>query len=163
MAGFEARIESLESMMVASVHAFGESPEGEAWKKMEAWAGPIGLLDNIEKHPVFGFNNPNPSPDSKEYGYEFWLAVESEIEPGRGIEWKDYEGGRYAVTVCNVFDEMNSEFFRREGYLESWKKLRDWVVENQLRPGSHQALERPHDPRVPEEELVLDLYYPIEE
>jgi DNA gyrase inhibitor GyrI len=163
MAGFEARIENLERMRVASVHAFGESPEREAWKKMEAWANPIGLLDNIEKHPVFGFNNPDPSPECNEYGYEFWVAVDPEIEAGSGIELKEFDGGRYAVTSCNLFDEINSEFFRREGYLESWKKLHDWVKENQLKPGRHQALERPHDPRVPEEELVLDLYFPIEE
>ncbi|MBE9478662.1 MAG: GyrI-like domain-containing protein [Chloroflexi bacterium] len=127
MTGFEARIKNLEPMMVASVHVVGESPEREAWKKMEAWAGPIGLLDNVEKHPVFGFNNPNPSPDSDEYGYEFWVAVDSEIEVGPGVELKEFEGGRYAVTRCYLFDELNSEFFRREGYLESWKHLHEWV------------------------------------
>ncbi len=163
MASFEARIERLEPMMVASAHATGKSPEREAWKKMEAWADPIGLLDDLDRHPVFGFNNPDPSPGSDEYGYEFWVAVDPDIEAGPGIELKEFEGGLYAVTTCKLFDEINSEFFLREGYLESWKKLHDWVEENQVRHGSHRALEKPLDPRAPEAELVLDLYYPIEE
>lgn len=66
MAAFEVRIENLEPMMIAMAHAVSESPERDAWKKMEAWAGPIGLLDDSEKHPVFGFNKPHPSPDSNQ-------------------------------------------------------------------------------------------------
>lgn len=162
MAGIKARIINLDPMMVASVHAVGRNPERAAWKKMEEWAGPLGLLDNLEEHPVFGFNNPNPSPDSNEYGYEFWLAIDAEIETGPGVELKEFEGGRYAVARCTLFDELKSEFFRREGYLESWKKLDDWVKDNQLTQGSHQALEKPIDPNATEEDLVLDLYYPIE-
>lgn len=162
MADFEARIEVLEPIMIASVHAFGESPEQKAWEKMEAWAGPIGLLDDIGRHPVFGFNNPDPSLDSDEYGYEFWLVVDSEVESKPGIELKRFEGGLYAVTTCNLSDEVNSEFFLSEGYLESWKKLYDWVEESSFKQGGHQALEKPLDPRVAESELVLDLYFPIE-
>jgi DNA gyrase inhibitor GyrI len=163
MARFEARIVRLAPMRVASVHAFGESPEREAWKKMEAWAGPRGLLEDINENPVFGFNNPNPSSDSKEYGYEFWIAVGPQVEAETGVEIKQFEGGTYAVTSCNLLEEVNSEFFQKEGYLESWKKIYAWAKEKKLVQGSHQALEKPHDPRAPEAELVLDLYLPIEE
>jgi DNA gyrase inhibitor GyrI len=163
MADFEARIERLDRMKVASVQAFGENPESEAWRKAEAWAGPLGLLDDLDKHSVFGFNNPAPSPDRTEYGYEFWVAIDSEIEADANIEMKEFGGGLYAVTTCNLSDEINSEFFQKEGYLESWKKLDDWVEQSRFQPGSHQGLEKPQDPSVPETELVLDLYYPIVE
>ncbi len=163
MATFEARIVKLSPIRVASVHAYGESPERDAWEKMEAWAGPLGLLDDTEKHPVFGFNNPNPSPGSNKYGYEFWMAVDPEIEAGPGVEMKQFEGGTYAVASCNLLEEINSEFFKTEGFLESWQKLIDWAEEKNLKQGDHQALEKPHDPRAPESELILDLYLPIEE
>jgi DNA gyrase inhibitor GyrI len=163
MTGFEPRIERLEPMLVASTHAFGVSPEMKAWGIMEAWAGPIGLLDDLEKHPVFGFNNPNPTSESAEYGYEFWMAVDSETEAGPEIAFKRFGGGLYAVSPCELSKELGSEFFQKEGYLEPWKKLLDWVNESPYKHGSHQGLERPCDPMVPESELVLDLYFPIEE
>lgn len=162
MTGFEPRIVRLGPMTVASAHAIGESPEREAWKKMQAWAEPLGLLDDVEAHPVFGFNNPHPSADSREYGYEFWIAVDPDTEVGGDLQLKRFEGGTYAVTACSLLDETSSEFFQREGFLESWKKLFDWAEENHIRTGSHQALEKPHDPRAPEAELVLDLFLPIE-
>jgi len=112
------------------------TPENDAWEKMRAWAEPKGLLEDLEKHPIFGFNNPNPSPDRKEYGYEFWIRVEPDVETGGDIKIKEFEGGLYAVT---------------------------WVKSSKYVHGKHQGLEKAHDPNASEEELVLDLYCPIEE
>ncbi len=162
MKDFEVRIVRLEPMRVASVRAISDSPEHDAWEEMRRWAEPRGLLENIEEHPVFGFNNPDPSPDQKEYGYEFWIKVGREMEPEGKIEVKEFEGGLYAVTQCNLKEELESEFFRKEGYLESWKKLHDWVESSEYKFGKHRWLEKAHDPGAPEGELVLDLYAPIE-
>ena len=90
MIDLEVRIVKLEPMRVASVRAISETPERDAWEKMRAWAEPKGLLDDVEKHLVFGFNNPNPSPDRKEYGYEFWICIGPDIEPESEIEVKDF-------------------------------------------------------------------------
>jgi DNA gyrase inhibitor GyrI len=163
MAGFEPRIVRLEPMTVASAHAISENPERDAWKKIETWAGPLGLLDDVEAHPVFGFNNPHPSPDSGQYGYEFWIAIDPGTEVGPGMKLKHFEGGSYAVTSCKLLEEVRSAYFQSEGHLESWRKLFDWVEQKQIKPGSHQALEKPRDPRAPEDEVVLDLYLPISE
>ena len=65
------------------------------------------------------------------------------------------------MISCKLLEEINSEYFQREGHLESWKKLFDWAEEKQIKPGSHQALEKPQDPLASEEELVLDLHLPI--
>jgi DNA gyrase inhibitor GyrI/DNA-binding HxlR family transcriptional regulator len=162
MKEFEVRIEQLEPMRVASAQAISETPENDAWAKMRAWAEPLGLLEDLEKHPVFGFNNLNPSPGRKEYGYEFWIRVEPDIEPEGEITIEEFRGGLYAVTTCRLKEELESEFFQKEGYLESWKKLVDWVDSSKYRQGKHQCLERAHDPNAAAEELVLDLYYPIE-
>lgn len=163
MSDLDVRITRLESMRVLSFHAVSESPEAEAWQKLRAWCEPRGWLDDPETHPVFGFNNPDPSPDRKEYGYEFWIRVAPDFEAEGGGEVKDFEGGLYVVAPCKLHEETSSEFFAQEGFLESWKKLHEWVETSPYKSGSHQWLEKPHDPRAAEEDLVLDLYYPIEE
>lgn len=163
MKELEVKIVKLEPMRVASVRVISKTPENDAWERMRAWAEPKGLLDNIEKHPVFGFNNPNPSPDREDYGYEFWIRVEPDTKPEEDINIKEFEGGLYAVTTCKLKEELESEFFQRQGYLESWKKIVDWVKSSKYKVGKHQCLEKAHDPEASEEELILDLYISIEE
>jgi DNA-binding HxlR family transcriptional regulator/DNA gyrase inhibitor GyrI len=159
---FHVRIEKLKPMRVASARAISKTPERDAWTKMRTWAEPRGLLEDLEKHPVFGFNSPDPTPDRQEYGYEFWIRVEPEIKVEGEVEPKEFQGGLYAVTTCNLKEEIESEFFQKEGYLESWKKIVDWVKASEYSPGKHQCLEKAHDPGATDEELVLDLYCPIE-
>ncbi len=155
------RIVKLEPMRVASVRAISKTPERDAWAQMRAWAEPKGLLENIEQHPVFGFNSPDPSPGNKEYGYEFWIRVGPKEMPEGNIKIKEFKGGLYAVTTCKLKEELESEFFRKEGYLESWKKISDWVKSSKYNFGQHQCLEKAHDPGASDEELILDLYCSI--
>ncbi|UCD96879.1 MAG: hypothetical protein JSV35_02160, partial [Candidatus Bathyarchaeota archaeon] len=74
----------------------------------------------------------------------------------------EFKGGLYAVTTCNLKEEIESEFFQKEGYLESWKKIVDWVKASEYSFGKNQCLEKAHDPGAAEDELVLDLYCSIE-
>ena len=161
MADIEVRIVRLEPMRVLSFHAFSKSPEIDGWKKMEAWSKTKELLKDPEKHPVYGFNNPDPSPDKKEYGYEYWIKVEPDFETDEVVV-KDFPGGLYAVTKCIPGDDMKTEFFKKEGYLITWKKLRDWVKYSKYGIGKSPFLEHHLDCNVPEEQLVFDLYFPIE-
>lgn len=163
MKKFDVRIVKLEPMTVATVRAISTTPEHDAWEKMYSWAEPKGLLEDIERHPVFGFNNPDPSPGRKEYGYEFWIRVDPDVQPRADVEIKRFEGGLFAVTTCRLKEELESEFFRKEGYLESWKNIVDWVKSSKYKLGKHQCLEKAHQPGASEEELILDLYCPIEE
>jgi DNA-binding transcriptional ArsR family regulator len=159
------QVVELEPMRVASVRAFSASPEVDAWKKMRAWAYPQGLLDDYNKHPVFGFNDPNPAPGQSEYGYRFWIRMGAHFKGEDEIEAEDYEGGLFVVTTCKPWEEMQSDFGKKHGFLESWKKLVDWVIlsEKYEIDKSRQCLEKPHDQDVPFEELELDLYQPIKE
>jgi len=161
MKDLDVKIVELESMHVASAQAIGESPEDKAWNKMRAWAEPRGLLEDLEEHPVFGFDNPEPSPGQKEYGYEFWMKVGPEEEAEGDIKMKEFQGGLYAVTTCNLKEELESEFFKKNGCLESWKKIVEWVKSSKYTMGCHQCLERAHDPGGSVDELILDLYCPI--
>jgi len=163
MKEFEVRIVKLEPMRVASVRAVSTTPERDAWEKMRSWAQPRGLLEDIDKHPVFGFNSPDPSPGQKEYGYEFWIRVDADTKPAGDVEVGEFKGGLYAVTTCKLKEELESEFFKKEGYLESWKNLVDWVKSSKYKMGKHQCLEKAHEPGASEEELILDLYCPLEQ
>jgi DNA gyrase inhibitor GyrI len=163
MKEFKVEIVRLEPMYVASVRATSTTPERDAWERMCSWAEPRGLLEDIGKHPVFGFNSPDPSPGQKEYGYEFWIRVEPNTQPSGDVKIKKFSGGLYAVTTCKLKEELESEFFRKEGYLEAWKKIVDWVKSSKYKFGKHQCLEKAHEPGASDEELVLDLYCPIDE
>lgn len=154
MSELEVRIERLEPMRMASVRVVSDTPERDAWRKMREWAEPLGLLIDIDKNPVFGFNNPGPAPDRKQYGYEFWVCIGPEIEPEGDIQTIEFPGGLYAVTKCSLLGDPN--------ILETWKMLWEWVLVSTYEHRRTHELEKHLNPLSPEEDLILDLYLPIE-
>lgn len=156
----DVRIVKLAPMRVASVVVISETPELEAWAKLRAWAEKKRLLGDLERHPVFGFNEPPPQPGKQEYGYMFWIRVGDDIESDDVVKVREVEGGEYAVTTCVLKEELESDFFREHGVLESWWRLEEWAKENGYKYRGHPGLEKPHDPDAGAD-LVLDLYYPI--
>jgi hypothetical protein len=140
-------------MRVASVLAFGETPEAEAWRRLRQWAIPKGLLSDCDRHPIFGFNNPSPSSDRKEYGYELWIRVDAP-EAGEGtVAIKEFQGGLFAVTTCRLHGDLD--------IVTTWRMLWDWAQGGPYR--WRRELERVTNPDATEDELVLELYLPIEE
>lgn len=158
MSDLDVRIIKLDPMAVASVRVVSESPEVDAWSKLRAWAEPKGLLRDDENHPIFGFNNPNPQPESREYGYEFWIKVASDVKSEGEIEVKDYPGGLYAVTTCKLTEDPSGR-----NILETWKALLEWVKASKYKWRQVHELEKVHDPMASESDIILDLYLPIEE
>ena len=155
MSGIKVTIERLDPMRIASFRVIGESPEPEAWEKLKSWAEPKGLLDDIEKYPIFGFNNPSPEPGSKVYGYEFWIRIGSDIETESDIEVKEFGGGLYAVTTCKGLSTIG----------ETWMKLWEWVNSSEsdyVWRKTHE-LEKLQNLMAPEEDLEFKLYLPIED
>ena len=152
----EVRICTLEPMRIASFHAFGPSPELDAAAKLVAWAKPKGYLDTPGKHRIFGFNNPNPSVGSPNYGYEFWIQIEPDAEIEEDARVKEFEGGLYAITCCHGIDTIT----------ETWMKLAEWVESNsKYRFGTEEMLEE-HVGPFPfdvSENFSLDLYCSIRE
>ena len=155
MSKLEVRIERLEPMRIASIRVVSDTPERDAWDKMREWAEPLGLLKDIGKNPVFGFNNPSPMPDRREYGYEFWIRIDPDVEPEGDIQVINFPGGLYAVTKCSLLGDPN--------ILETWKSLWEWVLESKYEQRRTHELEKSQNPLAPEEDLILDLYLPIEE
>jgi len=147
----DVQVVQLELMRVASAWGFGPNPEELAWKKLLAWAESRGMLDDPENHRVFGFNNPNPSEGSPNYGYEFWITVGPEVEPEGEIRVLDFRGGSYAVLA---FEDSGGDPY--ETIPAAWKELDVWVAENKRQHGNHQWLEE-HSL----EGKLLNLYYPL--
>jgi DNA gyrase inhibitor GyrI len=139
-------------MRVASVHGFGESPEPVAWEKLIAWAKPKGYLDDLAKHRLFGFNNPNPSPDNPNYGYELWMVLGEGAEEEDEVEIREFPGGLYAVTRCKGVGNI----------FATWQRFAQWCKASQYQGASHQWLEESFNTiDTPPEEMVFDLYLPI--
>lgn len=154
MSEFDVRIVEMEPMRVASAHGFGKSPEELAWNKILAYAGAKGL--DPEKARFFGFNNPDPSPGSPNYGYEQWITVGPGVEGEGEVEIKEIPARRYAVKRCEGLDTIG----RR------WKELVTWFEDSPYKkpPHWHECLEELlTPPDVPYEEYVFDLYLPIAE
>lgn len=149
----EIHIERLPPLRVARFHAMGETPETKAWNTLKAWAEPLGLLKNPQKNLVFGFNNPNPSPGQKDYGYEFWIAVGSDIQSTGDVEFKDFPGGTYAAAKNVKLADVG----------QAYPALWSWLEDSPHKWRKSNELEKIQNPGAPEEEMLLDLYIPIEE
>jgi DNA gyrase inhibitor GyrI len=148
----DVRIVRLPRLRVASAHGFGPSPEEVAWDKLMTWAREKRLLDRKDVR-FFGFNNPNPSPGSPNYGYEQWMTIEADIEASGDIKIKDFEGGLYAVTRCKL-----------PSIGENWQALARWCDTSPYEHAHHQWLEEGLSPYpTPFEDVVMDIYLPIAE
>ena len=151
MSELEVRIVNLEPVRVAYTLGFSETPEDDAWKKMRGWAEKNGVLGSPETRN-FGFNNPNPSPGSPNYGYEIWLTVGPDVEGEGDVQIKEFPGGRYGVTR---FKDLNN-------IGKVWKQLVTWRENSEYKCGYHQWLEELlTSSEIPPEEYVFDLYLPI--
>ena len=148
----DVRIEKLEPMRVAYVCVVGQNPEEKAWNILRDWAYSKEPVKEPEKHPVFGFNNPSPSPGQDEYGYEFWMKIGPGEEPEGEVKTKEFPGGTYAVTTVQGFPSP-----------DIWIQLWEWVKASQYRWRQTHELEWPHNFFAEGSELKFDLYLPIEE
>jgi DNA gyrase inhibitor GyrI len=149
----QVRIVKLDPARVVSAYGFGPEPEGAAWDKILAWAKKKGL--DISAHRFFGFNNPNPSPGSPNYGYEQWMIVGPDAEPEGDLRVQECYGGLYAVARCEGVQNIGP----------AWQGLVQWREDSKYKHAHHQWLEECLSPpeTTPPDKLVFDLYLPIVE
>jgi len=148
MKALEVRIVDLAPMRVACAHGFGGGPEEKADEKIQAFIVERGLTD----FQRFGFNNPNPSPGSPNYGYDIWVTVGPHVQGTDEIEIQTFEGGLYAVTRFEGLQNIGAV----------WQALVNWRDESLYQEACHQWLEALLTPSdVAMEEYIFDLYLPI--
>jgi effector-binding domain-containing protein len=156
MALQDVRIVDLPPMRVASALGFGKSPEDQAARMIYGFARSIGLDTKSEEYRTFGFNNPNPTPGSPNYGYEIWLPVGPDVHAKSPIQIKQVPGGKYAVTRFTGLSNIG----RVWGELVAWFEDSPYTAP----PNWCQCLEAPLSHGEPDpEKWVFDLYLPIAE
>lgn len=148
----DVKIVTLPQMLVASCTAFGPSPEIEAYREMIAWAGDKQLLTYPEGQRIFGFNNPNPTPGSPNYGYEFWLTVPLGTAGTETVQIKEVPECTYAVLHCESLDVIG----------QRWQQLVNWLQTSGYRMTAGECLEEYLGPlEMEEEKMNFDLYQPV--
>ena len=155
MSKLDVRMIKLEPMRVLSAYGFGASPEVIAHEKITSFLKMHGMYaDYGTKYPSFGFNNPNPSPASPNYGYEIWVPVGSEVEPDGDIRLVEFSGGLYAVTRFEGLSNIG----------RVWNELVTWREGSPYKRAHHQWLEHLINPQeADQEKYVFDLYLPVAE
>lgn len=152
----EVKIIQLEPMLVASFPAYGPEPEEEAWNRMIAWAKPLGLLEDPEKHRIFGFDTAEITPGSDNRGYEFWIEVAPGFQSVGDVKLIPFSGGKYAVYRI---EKMGNPW---ETIPPAWKALVLWAENSPYKEGNAQSLEHHLGPADrPMAECGLDLYLSI--
>jgi len=135
----------LEAHRVAAAFGFGEQPELEAWDAILRFAADQGLDPWSGAHRFFGFNNPNPSPGSPNYGYEQWMTVGVDVDVAAPLEAKEVHAGRYAALRFRGLERIGA----------SWEALGQWCEDS--------GYEIPGDPELCLEELHTPVDRPPEE
>jgi DNA gyrase inhibitor GyrI len=155
MEELEVRIVTLPPMRVACFNGFGPSPEGQAIEKMKAWASSQHLSEKPCR--MFGYNNPDPTPGSPNYGYDVWVTVDELVKMENEVHTIMFPGGLYAVTRCAVKNPG-------EDIPLTWQKLVRWMQGSQYHHGLHQWLEEHIGPLAEmgdDQPFTLDLHLPI--
>ena len=151
MTEIEVQIIELEPMRMVSAYGFGAEPEGIAWEKIKAFAQNKGFDLADDSITTFGFNNPNPSQGSPNYGYEIWLPVAENVEPEGDLRIVNFSGGLYAVTTFKGLEHIG----------EVWIKLVKWAEGSKYKRAHHQWLEELTTYELSPEEYVFNIYLPI--
>ena len=165
MGQLDVRIVDLPPVRVAVAHGSGEHPEGQAWRAIMAFAKSHGLVAELKSHRFFGFNNPEPSPDSPGYGYDQCMTIQTSPTAEDQVKIIDLSGGRYAVTRCRGAGNLGTV----------WKQLAAWQQRNHYDAGPCQCLEEVLNPEAfvtteggpsPDDawdKVLFDLYLPLAE
>lgn len=142
---------NIPGSMAARFHAFSSSPEEEAWEKMIEWAETRGywkegvMLEPGASARIYGYNNPNPSAGSPNYGYEFLVVGP---DPNGAPDVVNFAGGKYVVVPF--------EGGVPDGLAEAWRALVEQAEGEGYETGHHQWLERHLPPG-----FHVHLYLPV--
>ncbi len=127
----------LPVLRVASAIGYGEQPETEAWQKILSWMKAHDQLNDLKTERFFGFNNPDPSPGSPNYGYEQWVTVPADAQAEGEIKVFDFPGGFYATLDCGLYNIG-----------EAWGELVNWQAGSKYRMAPGQCLEECLTPEI---------------
>ncbi|MBI9052124.1 MAG: effector binding domain-containing protein [Anaerolineaceae bacterium] len=152
MKALDIEFVSLPAYRVAVFSGFGPEPEMIALGKLIEWMNANNILPLKPETRIFGFNNPDPSPGSPNYGYDFWVTLPQDMQVSDAEELA-YPGGEYARTSCPGVEQIT----------ETWQALNQWIEQSPYIYGKYQWLEEMFiKDNNPLNFDHLDLYMPIQ-
>ena len=157
MSKLDVQIVTLPPMRVMCFNGFGTSPEPQAFDKVREWLKAGGMWEDGKPRRFFGYNNPNPSPGSPNYGYDVWVTVDESVKAAMDGRIIDFPGGLYAVARVDAGPQG-------AGIYDSWQELAAWVENSRYTMEVHtrQWLEEsPHPFNAFPTGFTLYLYEPI--
>ena len=142
---------TLPPFKAVSFYGFGENPEDIAYQAVSQWLTKHNLYAE-NKFRSFGFNNPDPSQGSPNYGYEAWIVPTEDFSADTENKIIEYQGGLYATIYCPSLDVIG----------QRWQELVNWRESSGYYHASHQWLEELHTPwEKTKTNLDFTLYLPI--
>ncbi|WP_321402896.1 GyrI-like domain-containing protein [Maridesulfovibrio sp.] len=114
----DVQIWKLDAAKMAYTEHLGPYEEvGKAWEKLCAWAGPAGIFS--PKTKFFGVYYDDPREVAPEnLRSEACITVEDVIDAPVEIKFKDFTGGRYAVTThLGPYEKLGESWLK---FYEEW-------------------------------------------
>jgi len=118
----DVRIVYLPPAKVASIRFYCDEPEFHAAQVMDKFVKESNLCSIKPDIRHYGFNNPEPSPDTPEsmpdHGYEMWVTIPDDFKVPEPLTEKQFPGGLYAAHMIKMGD------------FHEWMRLIKWVMES---------------------------------
>ncbi|MDD6275004.1 MAG: effector binding domain-containing protein [Clostridiaceae bacterium] len=114
------RIIYIPPATVASSHSLDPEPENEAGEAINRFILSERLFERKPDYRLFGFNNPNPTPESDFHGYEYWVTIPDDMDVPAPLVKKQMPGGLYAAHCIKMDD------------FEEWWYFWNWVNHNDV-------------------------------
>lgn len=152
----DVQIKEIPARQVAFVRHIGPYPEcGKAWEKLCMFAGPKGLLQPGVEFVGLCYDDPEITPPEK-IRYDACIIVEGDVQPEGEVGAQTIEAGLYAMAthhgsytkLCETYASLCGQWAPANGY------------EIRSIPSMEIYMNSPED--TPEDELVTDVYVPIE-
>ena len=127
----DVRIVYLPPATVVASHFIGANPEENSSRPLDDFVLESGLCKRKPDLRHYGFNNPNPSEDGSDYGYERWVTIPEDMEVPKQFVKKQFKGGLYAAHMIPM------------GAFEEWSWLSEWVANSdkyEVNPGAAECM-----------------------
>lgn len=112
----KVRLKKLEDMRAAFFYSLSNTPEEDAWNKVESWAKERGFLQIDSSIRIFG-RNIYPTENPEPHGYGIYITIPPNTKVESEVPVRLIPGGLYAVVKCNGVEEMSIK----------WPGLWNWV------------------------------------
>ena len=152
------RIVRLPAMTVAAYCAVSATPEIDCAKVFD----PFVLDNGLHKKSgfrSFGFNNPEPTEGSPEYGYETWVTIPEDFNVPTSFTKKQFDGGLFA-SVSATLNEIGERWTQLYNWCKSSEKY-DFDFSVQWLEELSMDYEEFISEQTPDGEKQLDLLMPI--